>query len=94
MANIQSLTPAAPAADAYVVVSFWRDRAGLAGAGSYEYEHRDSLNDAADLHAEYEAGEYQRATAIGIFPARDGMPCGEKLNPVTVSRLVRETLAA
>lgn len=39
-------------------------------------------------------GEFRRATAIGIFPARNGMPCGDKLSPVTVSCLVRETLAA
>lgn len=92
MANNQTIT-AASAADAYVVVSWWQDRSNPK-TGTYEYEHRDSLNEAADLYTEYEAGEHRRATAIGIFPAQNGMPCGEKLGPVTVSRLVRETLAA
>ena len=82
------------APDAYVVVSWWQDRNGPPRSGSYSYEYCGDLNAASDLYTEYEQGEYQRATAIGIFPAKDGMPCGEKLSPVTVSRLVRETLAA
>lgn len=90
MADSQSIT----APDAYVVVTWWQDRSGDPRTGKFEYEHCADLNEATDRYTEYETGEFRRATAIGIFPARNGMPCGGQLSPITVSRLVRETLAA
>lgn len=81
-------------ADAFVVVSWWQDESSNARKGHYSYEHCSSLNEASDLYGEYDSGEYVRAQPVGIFPAQNGMPCGEKLAVTTLARLVRETLAA
>ena len=93
MANAD-ITTTITQADAFVVVSWWQDESSNARKGHYSYEHCASLNEASDRYSEYDSGEYARAEAIGIFPARNGMPCGEKLAVTTLARLVRETLAA
>ena len=93
MANTDITTPIIQA-DAFVVVSWWQDASSNARKGHYSYEHCASLNEASDLYGEYDAGEYGRAQAVGIFPTRNGMPCGERLTAITLARLVRETLAA
>lgn len=77
--------------DGYVVVSLWRSPGGIQ---EYEYTNCPTLNAAADLFTEYDSGEFSRATAVGIFPARNGMPCGPAFDPVYLSRLVRETRSA
>jgi hypothetical protein len=74
-------------ADAFVVVSLWDGR-------SYEYEPCTTLNDALDTYREYEDGEYPRAQAVGIFPARHGMPLGSRFDPHYIARLMKETRAA
>jgi hypothetical protein len=78
-------------ADAFVVVSWWQDKNGDNGYGLYEYEHRPTLNDALDLYREYEDGEYARARAVGIFAVTNGLPIGGRLDPVQMTRLMRET---
>lgn len=93
MANAD-ITTTITQADAFVVVSWWQDESSNVRKGNYSYEHCASLNEASDLYGEYDAGEYGRAQAVGIFPARNGMPCGEKLAAITLARLVRETLSA
>lgn len=82
-------------ADGFVVVSFWQPKNG-SGDGSYDYEHKGTLNDALDIYREYEDGEYPRARVIGIFAVRNGMPLpgGANLDPVQLMRLVHETRRA
>ena len=77
-------------ADGFVVVSWWQDRGGDGHRGSYEYDHRPSLNDALDAYREYQDGEYERARAVGIFAARDGLPIAGRLEPTWLMRLMTE----
>lgn len=76
----------------FVVVSLWKDR--NSGGESYDYEPHATLNDALDTYREYEDGEYPRAQAVGIFPARLGMPLGSRFDPHYIARLMKETRAA
>ncbi len=73
----------------FVVVSLWDPKNG--GEPEYEYEPKPTLNDALDAYREYEDGEYPRARAIGIFPARNGMPIGTRMDPAQLCRLMKET---
>ncbi|TAJ82892.1 hypothetical protein [Reyranella sp.] len=93
MANTDTTTSITQA-DAFVVVSWWQDESSNARKGHYSYEHCASPNEVSDLYGEYDSGEYGRAHAVGMFPARNGMPSGERLTAITLARLVRETLAA
>ena len=79
-----------PEADGFVVVSWWQDRSGDGHRGSYEYDHRPSLNDALEAYREYQDGEYARARAIGIFAARHGLPIAGGLEPTRLMRLMAE----
>ena len=78
-------------ADGYVVVSLWRERGGV--STSYEYEHKTTLSDALDAYQGYEDGEYHRASAVGIFAVRHGMPVDKKMEPALLARLMKETRA-
>lgn len=80
-------------ADAFVVVSWWRDKL-VASKGSYDYEHLPTLNDALDAYREYEDGQHERARAVGIFAVRNGMPVGAPLTPYRIAQLLQETRAA
>jgi hypothetical protein len=77
-------------ADGFVVVSWWQDRSGDGRKGSYEYDHRPSLDDALEAYREYQDGEYRRASAVGIFAARGGLPIAGRLEPTWLMRLVAE----
>ncbi len=77
-------------ADGFVVVSWWQDRSGDGRRGSYEYDHRPSLNDALEAYREYQDGEYERARAVGIFAARHGLPIAGALEPMRLLRLMAE----
>jgi len=68
-------------ADGFVCVSWWRDKddAVPPHTGSYQYEWFDTAEAAYDSHREYEAGEYRRATAIGVFACKGGMPIGGRI---------------
>ena len=77
-------------ADGFVVVSWWRDRGGDDAKGAYEYDHRPTLNDALEAYREYQDGEYARASAVGIFAARDGLPIAGRLEPAWLLRLMAE----
>lgn len=81
-------------ADAFVVVSWWQDKSGDPGRGSYDYEHRPTLNDALDTYREYQDGEFARARAVGLFAVKDGLPVGGRLEPALVMRLMHETRQA
>lgn len=62
----------------FVVVSFWQPKSS-SSEGSYNYEPFSDLRQAEEVYAEYERGEYAKATAIGIFAAKHGMPIGGRL---------------
>jgi hypothetical protein len=68
-------------ANGFVVVSRWASHlhSRHRGAPTYEYETRDTLNDAFALFRDYESGEWARASAIGIFAVKDGLPFGPAL---------------
>ena len=74
--------------DSYVVVSRWKHPGGQE---SYSYEPSSTLNEALDEYAAYERGEYSRATAVGIFAAKNGMPIGSRIEPHRLAQLLRET---
>ncbi|MFZ5784105.1 MAG: hypothetical protein ACOY4R_28255 [Pseudomonadota bacterium] len=78
-------------ANGFVVVSWWQERSGDDAAGTYEYEHRRTLNDALDTYREYEDGDHARARAVGIFAALNGLPVVSRLEPAELMRLMRET---
>ena len=82
--------------DGYVVVSWFRDPRSVAPpyTGSYEYDHFNTLNDAADRYSDYANGEWDGYREIGIFPVVNGMPFGPSLDPVTLERLMQETREA
>jgi len=64
----------------FVVVSWWRNADSVPPySGEYQYECFDSLNDAYEAHRQYEAGEFSRATAMGIFATKNGMPIGGRI---------------
>ena len=73
--------------DGYVVVSLWRSEKGVE---DYEYERAKTLNDAYDLHAEYERGEWARVSAVGIFPVKGGLPFGPPLPLSQISAATQE----
>ncbi len=75
-------------ADSYVVVSRWQHPSGQE---SYSYETCATLNGALHEYRMYEDGEYSRATAVGIFAARNGMPIGSRLDPMRLGQLLAET---
>lgn len=77
-------------ADGFVVVSWWQERDGDGRAGGFEYDHRPTLNEALDAYREYEDGEYERARAVGIFAARNGLPVAGRLEPAWLLRLMTE----
>ena len=69
-------------ADGFVVVSWWRtaDCKGVPPySGEYQYEWFATLEQAERCHNDYEAGEFSRATARGIFAAKGGMPIGGRV---------------
>ena len=76
--------------EGFVVVSWWQDRSGDGTKGAYEYEHRSSLNEALESYREYEDGEFERARAVGIFAARNGLPVDGCLAPTVLMRLMAE----
>lgn len=78
----------------YAVVTFWQDRSGDGRKGSYDYQHHGDLNAALDSYREYQDGEFARATAVGIFEARNGLPIGEAISPARLLQLIQETRAA
>ena len=84
--------PIVEQADSFVVVSLWRSWGGK--SQSYDYSTYTTLNDALDAYREMEDGEYPRARAVGIFPARNGMPLGSRFEPHYIQRLMRETRSA
>lgn len=73
-------------ADGFVVVSEW-----ATPRRHYDYETHATLNDALDAYREYQDGEYERATAIGVFPVRNGMPIGSRIDPARLIALMQET---
>ena len=77
-------------ADGFVVVSWWQDRGGHGRDGVFEYDHRATLNDALEAYREYHDGEFERARAVGIFAARNGLPIAGRLEPAWLLRLVAE----
>ena len=68
-------------ADGFVVVSWWTDKGVPVPPypGHYSYEWYATSAEALDQYAEYERGEYERATPVGIFAALHGMPVGSKI---------------
>ena len=68
-------------ADGFVCVSWWRDKdcAIPPYKGTYDYQHYNTLEEAYEAHREFEAGEYARATACGIFACVNGMPVGARV---------------
>lgn len=78
----------------WVVVSYWRSKSSDDGRGDYEYEHSSDLNAALDTYREYQDGEYARASAVGIFEAKNGLPIGEALSPARLLQLMHETRTA
>lgn len=78
-------------ADGFVVVAWWQVSSGNARDGHYEYHHNATLNDALNAYDEYERGEYARASAVGIFPAKHGLPFGQPIDPAQLMRLIKET---
>ena len=75
----------------FVVVSSWGARSGEAVKSSYDYQHCDDLSAALDIYREYEAGEYARAAAVGIFEVKNGLPIAEALSPARLLQLMSET---
>lgn len=74
-------------ADGFVVVSRWvtaRHR-----VNSFTYDHYDHLKDAAEVFGELEAGLHHNFAAIGIFPAKDGLPIGGPLSAEAIALAVR-----
>jgi len=88
MATFKSITSQA---DGFVVVSLWQPEGQPLAKGDYQYEHQPTLNDALGLLRDYEAGEWSRACAIGIFASKDGLPIGARLEPAQILRLMAET---
>lgn len=75
-------------ADSFVVVAQDSDSKPV-------YFPHDTLNEALDDFADIERGEYKSLpAAIGIFPAKNGMPLGSHFSPHYIQRLMRETRAA
>jgi hypothetical protein len=68
-------------ADGFVVVSFWRNANSSVPpySGEYQYEWFATSDEAYQAHREYEEGEFKRASARGIFAAKDGMPVGGRI---------------
>lgn len=99
MATFQTITsrsadavaPIMQQGDGFIVVSWWQAKSGDGREGRYDYETVATLNDALDLYREYEDGEHQRATAVGIFAVKNGLPIGGRLDPLQVMRLLAET---
>jgi len=79
-------------ADAWVVVSWSRDRDSIKPphTGRYEYEHRADLNEAYDLYADYESGGCPGWSAVGIFPCKNGLPFGPPLPLSQISAATQE----
>jgi hypothetical protein len=77
--------------DGYVVVSRWTK---ARGTSPYSYDHFTTLNEAADHYTALEDGEVSHFAEVGIFPALNGMPIDKPLDPITLTRLVRETRQA
>ena len=78
-------------AHGFVVVSWWQPYSGNGRKGQFDYEWRETLNDALDLYREYQDGEYARGAAMGVFSAdAGGMPL-RRLDPLHLMRLMRET---
>ena len=75
-------------ADGFVVVTF-RNGDDLVRE-TYDYDHCRTLNDALDSYREYEDGQYERSEAVGIFPVKNGLPLGSKLDPALMMRLMAE----
>ena len=77
-------------ADGFVVVSWWQDRSGNDRKGSFEYDHRPTLDDALEAYREYQDGEFERARAVGIFAARNGLPIAGRLEPAWLLRVMAD----
>ena len=77
-------------ADGFVVVSWWQDSSRDDRKGAYEYDHRPTLNEALEAYREYQDGEFDRARAVGVFAARDGLPIAGRLEPAWLLRLMAE----
>ena len=77
-------------ASGFVVVSWWRDTSRNDLKGSFSYDHYKHLNDALEGYDEYQRGEFDRASAMGIFAAdAAGMPL-HRLDPERLMRLMAE----
>jgi hypothetical protein len=81
-------------AHGFVVVAWWADRHGADRKGSFDYTFYRTLNEALDGYDEYLRGEFNRATAMGVF-ATDaaGLPI-RRLDPTRLMKLIAETRAA
>ena len=77
-------------ADAFDVVSWWKEKGGEGRRSSFDYEHLPTLNDALDTYREYEDGEYERAHAVGIFAVKDGLPIAGRLEPTELLTLMKD----
>ncbi len=67
-------------ADGFVVCSWWKNVGSVPPyTGEYQYEWFPTSDAAYECHRLYEEGEFSRATAIGVFAAKGGMPTGGRV---------------
>ena len=77
-------------ASGFVVVSWWQDSSRDGTKGTYSYDHYKHLNDALEGYDEYQRGEFDRASAMGIFACDEaGMPL-HRLDPARLMQLMHE----
>ena len=77
-------------ADGFVIVSWWQDSSRDDRKGTFEYDHRPTLNEALEAYREYQDGEFDRARAVGVFAVREGLPIAGRLEPAWLLRLMAE----
>lgn len=81
-------------AHGFVVVAWWQDTSRDGTKGSYDYTFHKTLERALDDYREYQDGEYDRASAMGVFAAdAAGMPL-HRLDPERLLKLMAETRAS
>ncbi len=77
-------------ASGFVVVSWWQSRSSDDRKGTFEYSHCRTLKEALSEYEEYQDGEYDRATAMGIFACDEaGLPL-HRLDPVRLLEMMAE----
>ena len=91
--RIEAASDSAAIADGYVVVSLYRDPKSVVYPyrRSYAYDDYKTLKDAVDYYADLERGEHRCFAPVGIFPVRNGMPCGDKIDGARITKIMRET---